>query len=67
MQPLALTIAELPKFGGPRRDRAYKEIKAGRLIAHKAGRNTLILFEDLKKYLAALPTIQPETRTPMPR
>jgi hypothetical protein len=35
MEPVALSIAELPKFGGPRLDRAYKEIKAGRLIARK--------------------------------
>ena len=64
MEPLALTISEAAKFGGPKRDKAYKEIKAGRLRAVKRGRNTLILVEDLKKYLAALPPIVPQPSGP---
>jgi excisionase family DNA binding protein len=60
MEPLALTISEIAKVGGPKRDTAYKEIKAGRLRAVKRGRNTLILVDDLKKYLAALPAITPQ-------
>jgi excisionase family DNA binding protein len=69
MEPLALTIPEAAKLGGPKRDKAYKEIKAGRLRAVKRGRNTLILVEDLKKYLAALPAIMPSepmASTPQP-
>ena len=34
----------------------YNEIKAGRLIARKAGRRTIILDSDYRDYLAALPT-----------
>jgi excisionase family DNA binding protein len=60
MEPLALTIPEIAKMGGPKRDTAYKAIKAGRLRAIKEGRRTLILVEDLKKYLAALPAIAPQ-------
>ncbi len=63
MEPLALTISEAAKLGGPKRDKAYKEIKAGRLRAVKRGRNTLILMEDLKRYLCALPAIEPQTKS----
>ncbi len=34
----------------------YNEIKAGRLIARKAGRRTINLDSDYRAYLAALPT-----------
>jgi len=61
MEPLALTIAEASKLAGPKRDKAYREIKAGRLRAVKRGRNTLILMEDLKSYLASLPAIRPSS------
>jgi excisionase family DNA binding protein len=59
MEPLALTIPEIAKMGGPKRDKAYQEIRAGRLRAVKIGRHTRILFDDLKKYLTALPAIAP--------
>jgi len=59
MEQLALTISEAAKLGGPKRDKAYKEIKAGRLRAVKRGRNTLILVDDLKTYLNSLPAIEP--------
>jgi hypothetical protein len=68
MEPLALTIPELPKWGGPKRDTAYKAIKRGQLIARKRGRSTVILFDDLKRYLAALPAIAPTGESqPEPR
>ena len=68
MEPLALTISEAAKLGGPKRDKAYKEIKAGRLRAVKRGRNTLILVDDLKKYLTSLPAIVPQgSDAPAPR
>jgi excisionase family DNA binding protein len=63
MEPLALTIPEAAKLGGPKRDKAYKEIRAGRLRAVKRGRNTLILVEDLKRYLSALPAIEPQDQS----
>ena len=36
----------------------YNEIKAGRLIARKAGRRTIILDSDYRAYLTALPTTE---------
>jgi excisionase family DNA binding protein len=38
----------------------YDEINAGRLRAHKRGRSTVILAEDLRSYLAALPPYVPK-------
>jgi len=37
--------------------KAYEEIKAGRLVARKVGRRTIILDEDLKAWLDALPRV----------
>ncbi len=33
----------------------YREIRAGRLRAHKRGRRTIVLAEDLEKWLKSLP------------
>jgi hypothetical protein len=49
--PLAYSIDELP-FG---RTKAYAEIAAGRLNAVKLGTRTLILADELRRYLASLP------------
>ncbi len=40
------------------RTKVYGEIKAGRLIARKVGRRTIILDPDYRAWLAALPTTQ---------
>jgi excisionase family DNA binding protein len=60
MQPIALTIDQIGEMGGPKRDKAYKEIAAGRLRAVKVGRATRILVTDFQSYLASLPTIEPK-------
>ena len=39
----------------------YGEIRAGNLIARKAGRRTLILPDDEARYLASLPAMGPAT------
>lgn len=67
MEPVALTVAEVAKVTpGLGRDSIYKEIKARRLRAVKRGRSTLILVEDLKKYLTSLPAIAPQVAEPRP-
>jgi excisionase family DNA binding protein len=35
----------------------YEEIAAGRLVAHKVGRRTIIRHADANRWLRALPTI----------
>jgi hypothetical protein len=39
---------------------AYAEIRAGRLIAHKIGRRTVVLAEDARSWRDNLPKVQPE-------
>jgi hypothetical protein len=58
--PLAYAIDELP-FG---RTKAYAEIGAGRLNAVKLGSRTLILADELRRYLESLPAATTETMRP---
>jgi hypothetical protein len=39
---------------------AYAEIRAGRLIARKIGRRTLIVAEDARSWRDNLPKVQPD-------
>lgn len=52
----AFTINEACREIGIGRTKLYEEIAAGRLIARKANRRTLILSGDLRSYLDRLPT-----------
>jgi excisionase family DNA binding protein len=54
---LTYSVADAAKASGIGRTVLYEEIKAGRLQARKLGRRTLILAEDLQRWLAALPTM----------
>jgi hypothetical protein len=56
MEPLALTVAQAARLGGPCRSAIYQDIRAGRLRAIKRGRSTFILMEDYKAYLASFPS-----------
>jgi excisionase family DNA binding protein len=51
----ALSIVEVTSVSGLGRTKIYEAIRNGSLIAHKAGRRTIVLPNDLKAYLAALP------------
>jgi excisionase family DNA binding protein len=53
--PLSYSVADVVKLSGVGRTVLYEEIKAGRLKAHKLGRRTLILTDDLQHWLAGLP------------
>jgi hypothetical protein len=57
---LAFSIAELVEVSNLGRSFIYEEIKAGHLVARKAGRRTLVLHEDAESWLTSLPTHQPE-------
>ena len=60
MRPIAYKISQLPQMGGPSRDKAYEEIRNGKLRAVKNGRSTRILASDFESYMAALPAIEPK-------
>ena len=54
----ASTIREFSKRSGLCVANLYEEIRQGRLKARKFGRRTLILEEDGRAFLAALPVLQ---------
>lgn len=51
----ALSIAETTRILGIGRSTLYNLIKDGRLPVRKLGKRTLILREDLNKFVASLP------------
>jgi excisionase family DNA binding protein len=63
MEPLALTVAQAAKLAELSRSAIYQDIRAGRLRAVKRGRSTRILMEDIRAYLASLPSLH-QPRTP---
>jgi len=58
MNPLAVTIAEACALAREGRTNLYESIREGRLRAVKRGRRTLILAEDLRKYVESHPAIK---------
>jgi hypothetical protein len=52
---LAYDTYEAARVSGICRSILYREIRAGRLIARKSGRSTLVLDDDLRAFLASLP------------
>jgi excisionase family DNA binding protein len=58
---LSFTIPEVVKATGVGRTAIYEEIKAGNLEARKRGAQTLILAEELKRFLTALPVAGKES------
>jgi hypothetical protein len=55
----ALSIAKFCAYASVGRTTAFGEIKAGRLVAHKRGRSTIILIEDADAWLKSLPLARP--------
>ena len=55
----ALSIAKLCAYASVGRTTVFAEIKAGRLIAHKLGRSTIIFVEDADAWLQSLPRVRP--------
>ena len=59
--PIAYTIAEVCAEARAGRTAVYEAIKCGALIARKRGRRTIILSDDLHRWLDSLPAITPKT------
>jgi excisionase family DNA binding protein len=51
----AHSIPEVCAYTGLGRDSVYAAIRTGKLIARKYGRRTVVLDDDLHKFLNALP------------
>jgi excisionase family DNA binding protein len=66
--PLAYTIAEACAAARAGRTAIYAAIREGVLTARKRGRKTLILVEDLRRWVENLPTVEPKAAAfPHPR
>jgi hypothetical protein len=59
---LAYTIADATTIARAGRTAIYAAIRDGALIARKRGRRTLILAEDLRRWVESLPTIEAKAR-----
>jgi excisionase family DNA binding protein len=63
---LAYSIEQLAKLTSLGRQFIYDEISAGRLVARKKGRRTVILRSEAEGWLAAAPTIEASTASADP-
>ena len=59
MDRLALTIQDAVAASGLSRSSLYMLLREGKLPARKSGKRTLILVEDLERYLKGLPVASP--------
>ena len=53
----AFSVAEVIARTGLGRDKVYRLIRDGQLVARKVGRRTLVVSSDLEKFLTSLPVI----------
>jgi len=60
--PLAYSIAEACSVARAGRTALYEAIRSGALRAVKRGRRTLVLADDLRRYLESLPAVEPDER-----
>jgi excisionase family DNA binding protein len=54
------TLLEAAHYSGLSRTALYDALKRNLITARKAGRRTLISFDELETYLASLPAYRPE-------
>jgi excisionase family DNA binding protein len=58
--PLAYSIAEACSVARAGRTALYEAIRSGALRAVKRGRRTIVLADDLRRYLESLPAFEPK-------
>ena len=55
MTKLAATIAEAVEISGLSRSALYKLFKAGKITPRKNGKRTLVIVDELRRYVESLP------------
>jgi excisionase family DNA binding protein len=60
----ALSVSEASHVAGIGRTKLYEAIGAGQLAVRKFGKRTIVLREDLSRFLAALPVTNVEIKPP---
>jgi hypothetical protein len=65
LEPLTLTIEQTQQVTGESRSQIYARLGRGEYEAVKSGSRTLILFESIKRRIAALPPAK--IKPPRPR
>lgn len=55
---IVLTLTEFCKRTKMGRTKAYEEIRAGRLIARKCGKRTIVTADEERRYLDSLPRLE---------
>jgi excisionase family DNA binding protein len=55
LQRVALSVPDACKVSGVGRTKLFEAIRSGKLVARKNGKRTLILHQDLLKFLEDLP------------
>jgi excisionase family DNA binding protein len=53
----ALSIRQVLDLTGISRPTFYSHVKAGRIVARKLGRRTIVMAADLERYLESLPRL----------
>jgi excisionase family DNA binding protein len=72
-EPLAYTVAEATKAAAVSRTELYRSVQRGELTLRKRGKRSLILADELRRWLADLPRASvtepsaPDTATPNTR
>jgi excisionase family DNA binding protein len=61
-EPFAYTIAEACAVARIGRTALYEAIRSGDLRARKRGRRTLVVRDDLKKFIESLPAVNHKAR-----
>jgi len=59
-EPLAFTISEAVKVSAISRTEIYRSAQRGELTLRKRGKRSLILADELKRWLASLPVATPK-------
>jgi excisionase family DNA binding protein len=54
----ALSVQQVLAITGISRPTLYNHVKAGRIVARKLGRRTIVMASDLERYLESLPRLR---------